>query len=141
MSLLKITGAVLLAAAVGCSRSDRAETSRVRGVVTLDGALYTRGGAVLFQPAGSAKMATGRIASDGSFELSTYSPGDGAAVGRHQVIVKPPVAASDEQAEGKALQQQSAPFPAKYSAAATSGLVCDVKPGQVNEYPIEMKSE
>src|SRR5262245_19555656 len=135
---MKITFAistmVLLVALAGCSGSDQNEVARVRGTVTLDGKPYTQGGSVVFQPEAQCKMATGRIQSDGSFEMTTYSPGDGAAVGRHQVIVIPrPAQIVDEIAEEKKGSTAVSPIPNKYGSASTSGLQYDVKRGESNE--------
>src|SRR5262245_13535620 len=80
------------AAIIGCGRAGGLETAPVQGVVTLDGQPLTTGGSVVFQPQGTGKMATGQIASDGTFTLSTYVSGDGAAIGKHSVMVRPPVA-------------------------------------------------
>jgi hypothetical protein len=111
-------------------------------MVTLDGKPYTQGGSVIFQPEAQCKMATGRIQSDGSYEMTTYSPGDGAAVGRHQVLVIPrPAQIVDELAEEKNKSNAVSPIPNKYGSASTSGLACEVKSGEVNEYPIELKSK
>jgi hypothetical protein len=143
MKAAKSTFYVLtLVALAGCSSSDRNEVARVRGMVTLDGKPYTQGGSVIFQPEAQCKMATGRIQSDGSYEMTTYSPGDGAAVGRHQVIVIPrPAQIVDELAEEKNDSKIVSPIPNKYGSASTSGLMCEVKSGETNEYPIELKSK
>lgn len=131
-----------LAALAGCGRSEGIETARVYGVVSLDGQPYTQGGWVQFTPQFAAKMAGGRIQSDGSYELSTYALGDGAAVGSHQVAVVPAISEGDDDftEEIRPAPIQSA-IPKKYQSAKTSGLVFEVKPGQSNEFPIEMKSK
>jgi hypothetical protein len=133
---------ILLVALAGCGASDRNEVARVRGTVTLDGKVYTQGGSVVFQPEAQCKMATGRIQSDGSFEMTTYSAGDGAAVGRHQVIVIPrPAQIVDELAEEKKGATSVSPIPNKYGSASTSGLQYDVKPAESNEFSIELTSK
>jgi len=75
----------------GCSRSPYELTSVV-GKVTIDGQPFTQG-KVMFAPIAAGKSseagrpAFGRLQSDGSFELGTYEPGDGAVVGEHWVTV------------------------------------------------------
>jgi hypothetical protein len=139
---ITIINATLLIALAGCSGSNQNEVARVRGMVTLDGKPYTQGGSVVFQPEAQCKMATGRIQSDGSYELTTYSAGDGAAVGRHQVLVLPrPAQIVDELAEEKTAVKTASPIPSKYGSASASGLVFEVKRGESNEYLIELKSE
>jgi len=122
----------------GCSRSDQFETARVHGTVTLDRKPYTQGGSVNFQPERSGKMATGQIESDGTYTLSTYSSGDGAIVGMHKVTVVPAPPVLDE------LNDRAPPpssIPQKYRDPTESGLVFEVKPGQTNEFLIELKSD
>jgi hypothetical protein len=102
---------------------------------------YTQGGTVLFQPETAGKMATGVIQSDGTYELTTYSSGDGAAVGKHRVFILPPAQMTDELAEGQAVKAAANAIPGKYASASTSGLVCDVRSGQLNQFPIELKGK
>jgi hypothetical protein len=132
---------VSLALLVGCNTGDRNEIARVRGTVTLDGKPYSKGGSVFFQPKSGGKMATAEIQADGSFELTTYSSGDGASVGPNLVMIMPPVAPVDELTEGVAPAAAPAPFPKKYEAVSTSGLMCDVKAGEVNEFPIALETK
>ena len=138
-SQIKMSCAALLVALAGCGGSDRLETARVRGTVTLDGQTYTQGGSVIFQPEASGKMATGQIQSDGSYELATYSPGDGGIVGKHQVTVHPAPPEIVNELDDR--PPPPSPFPTKYSQASKSGLTFDVKPGQLNEFAIELKSK
>jgi hypothetical protein len=79
---------VLLAGLVGCGAGNGLNLGRVRGKVTIDGA-PARAGFVTFQPdtsqqtTGNPAMST--ITADGSYDLSTQDPGDGAIVGFHKV--------------------------------------------------------
>jgi hypothetical protein len=132
---------VSLALLVGCGQGDRIEVARVRGAVTLDGKPYLKGGSVFFQPKATGKMATGEIQADGTYELSTYAPGDGAAVGVNLVMIVPKVAPVDELSEGAGAPPAQLSFPRKYEAVATSGLSCEVKAGQQNEFPIDMRTK
>lgn len=131
----------LLVATVGCGGANRNEVAPVRGLVTLDGTPYTQGGSVVFHPETPCKMATGRIQADGSFEMTTYTAGDGAAVGKHKVTVFPrPLEIVDELAEENLTKGTTSPIPNRYASASTSGLVFDVLAGRTNEFPIELKS-
>src|SRR5688572_4364838 len=43
-----------------------------------------------FQPDGGKTSATGHIAADGTFKLTTFGPDDGAVPGQHRVAISPP---------------------------------------------------
>lgn len=139
--LLRVPCAAMALALAGCGASDRLETASVRGTVTLDGRPYTQpGGSVLFFPEGMGKTATGTIASDGTFELSTYEIGDGAVVGKHRVAVMPPAPVTDEATEGQAITTARSPIPKKYTSPEQSGLSFDVRQGRVNEFSIDLNT-
>lgn len=130
-----VTAVTLLVAVsfdVGCSPR-RPATVPVRGVVTLDGSPLG-GATVLFQPvAGTPGRAV--TADDGSFELTTFDPGDGALLGRHRVAVMKvtlsglndvggvtgPVAAGEV--------REKWVTPKKYATPGESGLEVDVGQG------------
>jgi hypothetical protein len=90
-STLLIAWALLLVG--GCSKPPY-DLAEVNGTVTLDGRPLTRA-KVMFEPMGSStsaginagKPAFGKLASDGTFALSTYSDEDGAVVGPHMVTI------------------------------------------------------
>lgn len=134
-----IIGALATFALLGCGRSGGLETAQVSGTVTLDGQPYTHGGSVVFQPEARGKMATSRIQPDGSFQLSTYSGGDGAIVGKHIVSVRPPAAkVVDESADTPV---PKSPIPSKYRSPASSGLSFEVRAGELNTLTIDLKSK
>lgn len=89
-----LTTLVVLAACAGLSGCGDASprTYPVRGkVVFADGTPLSTGGVVLSESAsdGSAAVnARGAIAPDGTFELTTFNPGDGAVPGKHRVLVR-----------------------------------------------------
>lgn len=132
---------VSLALLAGCGRGSRNEVAQVRGLVTLDGKRYLNGGSVIFQPKSMGKMATGEIKADGTYELSTYSPGDGASIGTNLVMIMPKVTPIDELTEGVGAAATNGPFPKKYESIAGSGLSYEVKAGQVNEFDIELQTK
>jgi hypothetical protein len=129
---------IALVVIVGCVRPDGMETAPVRGMVTLGGKPYTQGGYVVFRPESPGKMATAVIQSDGSFELSTYARGDGAIIGKHKVIVSPPIPdIKDDEADVPI----TSPIPKKLRSPTTSDLVCDVKADITNDFPILLEGK
>lgn len=63
--------------------------------------------------------ARGEVQSDGSFELTTFSPGDGAVLGRHQVLVVLPTQGGRP---GFKLPTPPPPIAPRFSNFETSGL-------------------
>lgn len=120
--------AVVILTALGCGPpSYQLDTAPVRGTVTLDGQPLPSGYVVV--PTMRGRMATGKIEPDGTFEMTTYSPGDGVQVGSQRVIVTP--VPPDETAEKRV------PIPTRYQSAGTSGLTIEVKPGE--EHTLDLK--
>ncbi|MBN9121092.1 MAG: carboxypeptidase regulatory-like domain-containing protein [Planctomycetes bacterium] len=75
--------------AAGCAGSGTAPVP-VSGELKLDGKPLA-GAVVTFQPqAPGGKAASGTVGADGTFRLTTDSPGDGAAPGKYKVVVQPP---------------------------------------------------
>jgi hypothetical protein len=62
-------------------------THKVTGTVTFKGKLLTSGLVAFHHTDGTAPMAKGEIRADGTYELSTYHAGDGAAAGKCKVTV------------------------------------------------------
>jgi hypothetical protein len=58
----------------------------VHGSVKNEDQLVT-GGSVVFKPVGEGRPAFGPIQSDGTFQLTTLSPNDGAMIGQYRVTV------------------------------------------------------
>jgi hypothetical protein len=111
----------------GCGRSTL-QTATVSGKVTLDGQLFGSG-TVVFTPE-QGRIATGALASDGSFTLSTYGRQDGAIIGRHQVAV----VAVQQSSPGPPVEDRAPTWliPPHYGNPATSGLCFEVKAGVHN---------
>jgi hypothetical protein len=92
----------VLSLLVGCGSASG--KGKVSGKVTFAGQPVT-GGSITFAPLaapnasagaeGGARPATGRVAEDGTFSLSTDEDGDGALIGRHSVVYSPPSAATE----------------------------------------------
>jgi hypothetical protein len=124
---------------IGCGGSGAKETAEVKGTVTLNGKPLPGSAGVMFEPIGGGKMATGSVQSDGSFVLKTYEDGDGAIVGKHRASVSPTIPFVSEDAPDP--PPSNGGIPPKYHSATTSGWEFEVKPGEVNEFMLEMKSE
>ena len=128
-------GAAVLSAAFGCKPSHELETAPVRGTVTLDDKPLPSGYVFVSPPRG--RMAKGAINEDGSFTVGTYRSDDGAQVGVHPAVVQP--VPGDERAGMD--PARFVPSPPRYSAAASSGLTIDVKPGGENLVKLELVTE
>ena len=118
---------------VGCQTHEK-ETAVVRGTVSLDGQPVQKG-VVMFVPR-AGRSARGVIRSDGTFQMSTYGEGDGAIVGENNVAV---LVALGDDATAEDIKKYS--LPNKYASPASSGIVCDVKPGEENEVNLKLESK
>jgi hypothetical protein len=136
-------GLALLAVAifcVGCSRGPA--TAKVSGTVTLDGKPLAFG-SVMFQGVAGGQPAAGNIQPDGTFELTTFNPGDGALVGSHRVRV---VCYSSQDPANKALGPMGDSLgklliPERYTSLGASGLTADVPAEGIENYKIELQSK
>jgi hypothetical protein len=104
-------------------------------VVTPDGSPVTGldGGTIVFETtneAGEPLSASGAIDAEGKFTLGTETVNDGAAAGKHKVLITPPAATGDVP-----------PPPVidpKYQSFETSGLEIEVKEGSNDlKVPVE----
>jgi hypothetical protein len=123
---------VLIAAYSGCSKSGPA-VAPVKGTVLLDGKPMTKGTVITMPAAG--RGAKSPIASDGSFQLGTFTKTDGAIVGTHSAAViayEPPPNAGPESPYGKLL------VPKKYASPESSGLTIDVPPEGKNDVVLNL---
>lgn len=114
----------------GCG--PRLET--VRGKAVLANGQPATGSQVVFEGEFEGKPITARgdVREDGTFEMSTYAPGDGVPPGKYRVQVNPPpVVNADAPA--------SIPFSSKYLNFQTSGLEFEVKSGQTNELSLRLE--
>jgi hypothetical protein len=119
---------LLLFGVLGCGSSNYP----VRGKVTFpDGTPLTEG-MVVFETKGdgAAVTARGEIQADGSFELGTLKPRDGAPAGTYRVLISPK---TDPNAVDK--RPGPPPFDPRFTEFATSSLVIEVK-AQANDIPI-----
>jgi hypothetical protein len=78
---------LLLAASAGVAGCSSGGPVKVKGTVTLDGKPFP-GASVTFIPAAEGgRSATGLTRADGSFELTTFKPEDGALPGEYKITV------------------------------------------------------
>lgn len=122
---------------VGCGTGNG--TAPVRGVVTLDGEVYTQGGSVVFQPEGRGKMASGILQPDGSFTLSTYSQRDGAVIGTHKALVMP-LPPDDIGDDENPVRQDDSPLATAMTRTPPEELVFEVTSGKDNHFEIQLKT-
>jgi hypothetical protein len=137
LSAGKVTAAILalaIAAVVGCGPKHPA-TASVKGKVLLNGQPLTLGSVGTIPAAGRA--ARGDIQPDGSFELQTFAPRDGALIGKHKVAV---VAYDSSGGKGPESEYGKLLVPKRYANYETSGLTIDVKEGEANTPTLELKS-
>ena len=122
---------LLLLGTIGCGSSLRP----ARGTVTYaDGSPVTEG-FVVFESKDQEKPITarGEIRSDGTFELGTFKPGDGAMPGKYRALVAPKF---DPNAVDKPAKKP--PIHPRYAEFKTSGLEFDVTAAGPNEFPIKV---
>lgn len=70
---------------IGCGPS-RPETAQVSGKITFNGQPVPAGRIAFWPPKG--RPAIAEIRPDGSYELTSFSDGDGAILGQHRVTIK-----------------------------------------------------
>jgi hypothetical protein len=107
MMLMSFRWSVLLVAMIftlsACGKSEKFPVAQVEGCVKCNGQPVTAG-LVVFTPTGtsaenpeeSGRSASGVIKPDGTYELTTYDPGDGAIIGSHSVQVFAPAPLDDD---------------------------------------------
>ena len=136
------SGLVVVGLVLGCG-SKLPETAVVQGHVTVDGRAVTAGKIGFFPEHGV--PAFGEIQSDGSYILTTFSPGDGAMLGPHRVTVQSvliiqaqpdPQSFEEEIAQATTPQRRRPPVPLvqhrvpqRYEREQTSGLTAQVERG------------
>ncbi len=119
--------AIALASLIGCSSGGQ-PTYRAGGRVTFPDGQPLDGGVVEFrsldlQPSVSAR---GYIQADGTFQLTTFKPGDGAVEGEHRATVSPPPplpgSTPDDVLRGKKAASTGPVIDPCYRRFETSGL-------------------
>ena len=139
---------VLAILAAGCG--DANPVYPVRGRVTFDGKPLRGGGSIAFVPVGNqaGKTAGGEIAEDGTYELTTYKPGDGSMAGEFRVVItqvteREPDATKDGERPGKSITVvgKADRIPAVYADPYKSPLTAKVEAKGVNEINLDLKRD
>jgi hypothetical protein len=107
----------------GCGDSGPSTTAVTGEVVYPTGASLPLGGRVIFaSPGDSAHTAKGHFGSDGKFQLTTTTDGDGAVPGEYLVAVLPTLPDDRGSMSERAYAQALEPIDKKYLDPQTSGL-------------------
>lgn len=128
--------AVGMIISLGCGQG-KPTTAQVCGRVTFQGKPVPEG-KIIFMP-DNGRPAIGEIGPDGRYELKTFAAGDGAAFGKHRVVIEArrvsggakPKTLEEEFHGGGAAANFSVEWlvPEKYSNSDTSNLTAEVKAG------------
>ena len=126
---------LLLTISPGCDAPPEA-TYPATGRVSFEGE-PVKGAIVTFVPE-KGRPATATSEDDGSFELSTFSPGDGAVAGRHTVTIIQ-TNPGDEMILAGAPSKSS--IPEKYTMPQKTPFTFDVKPDGDNHFDLNMSKD
>lgn len=142
---IPVFAAIVLA--VGCGQSDQNETAPVTGTVTYAGEPLKKG-TIIFETAG-ARPANGKIVDGKIVDVTTYKPGDGAAVGTHSIAIQSvtiitgsspagstPADANMGSSQGMRVESH---IPKRYGNPASSGLEAEVKADTENRFTFELE--
>jgi hypothetical protein len=117
---------------VGCHRDP--PTYAVSGKVKFPSGAPVRMGTVETKSRDTGLQARGTIESDGSFQLTTFRPGDGAVAGIHDCVVVQIVMTEGTGVGGSTYGVVDP----KHNSYHTSGLTIEVKPNETNEVLLEV---
>ena len=130
--LIPMTLATSLAAAAatfpGCGGAGQLQTYHTTGKVHFADGTPLPGGSVVFQSVEHRLTANAPIQEDGTFQLGTYEPGDGAVAGKHTAAVQPPMTNPD--------MGPRVPIHPRFRRMETSGLEFTVTEEGPNEFDI-----
>ena len=119
----------------GC-HNDRVKTYPASGKVVFSDDQPIRTGTVELESIAFGTTATGSIRDDGTFVLGTYSSTDGAAAGKHRVIVIQLIVADGVVKHEK---DHGLPVPARYARYETSGLTAEIESRSKNQLVVTLK--
>ena len=125
-------GVLIACILLGCDRNP--PTYPVSGKVSFPSGAPVRMGTIETKSREMGINARGKIASDGSFTLTTFKPDDGAVAGVHDCVVVQLVIAEDLPKTGGTFGVVDP----KHNSYFTSGLSIDVNPEGPNEFRLEV---
>lgn len=154
--LLCLSSLLTIPLLIGCggeSTSGQVDVYPVSGTVKMFGKPLA-GATVSFAPQGDQPTAYATTDAEGNFQLTTYEFGDGAAEGQYKVVISKPTAAPTESGSGgcpdghddevieshaDGAGSTSNVVPAQYTTSSDTPLSAEVKPGDENNFPFEIK--
>lgn len=126
---------------IGCGDSNLPPMGNVSGVVSLGGSPLPDA-IVTLTPVAGGRPAQGMTDSQGAFDVSTFSIGDGAIAGEHSVVINPAKSPPPSYfINPKAARGYEPPFPSRYWSKSSSGLTATVVAGKSVELNLELGSE
>jgi hypothetical protein len=138
-AVIPLAGLVL----AGCGGEDRVDVYPVQGKVLYRGE-PAAGAEVVFHAAANAPLSPSIpipravVQSDGTFELASFEPGDGAPAGTYDVtVVWPSAAAADADPESGGGQPDR--LGGRYANPDTSGLAATVREEETSLEPFELQ--
>lgn len=108
----------------------------VQGKVVSTTGIAPRFGTVEFRSIADGRVASGMIQRDGTFQLTTLKPNDGAFAGEHEVILVRFINVEDEPLY---LHGHAVEIPERYARYETSGLKATVKPAKTNAITVQFE--
>lgn len=128
---------LVISALAGCGPA-QIDTYPVSGIVKFSDGQPVRSGTVELQSIEYGTTATGTIRSDGTFQLGTYTPVDGAAAGQHKAIVVQLIIGDGMTVHHK---DHGRAVPNHYGDYDTSGLTAEVAPVEKNQITLTLESK
>lgn len=136
--------------AAGCGSSDNVTVYPVKGKITFNGKPMVGSGAISLIPTDnqSGAVAGGEIKEDGTYELTTYKPGDGSMPGNFRVLIHQEVFQEGQNTEDGAAPAAGVPppvpeadrIPEIYSHPMNSPLTMKIEAGP-NEIDLDLKPQ
>lgn len=125
---------LLLAHVSGCG-SDQVPVYPVSGRVEFEDGQPVRNGTIELESLAFGTTANGRIQHDGSFVLGTYAAEDGAAAGKHQVMIVQIIVADGSITH---TQDHGPAVPVRFGSYDTSSLTVEVKAAPSNHVVVTL---
>lgn len=144
---------IMILLALGCSQTvqdGRPARAKVTGSVSLGGGVLSGTNVLLHSQSDQGQDAVGKTEADGTFTLTTFTPGDGALPGEYKVTVskvETVSAVTEEQAQQLLSQGRPVPppkntelVPKKYTNMSLTPLTFTVEAGIQNKLDINLEN-